>query len=130
MYHKLEAEVTIRNEILFFMHNCLTSDLNNRDMMLCAQVICDSLNSSKIASLDPTDHLQVYVLQRTLMALENFTRRNARLLSQLASDFQLHRSFVTIIGFSKLLQTQRTDDATKVSQLNLRIINRIIKSTS
>ena len=53
MYDKLENEATIRSEILFFMHNCLTSDLNRGDLMLCAQVICNNL--IRVAKLDPTD---------------------------------------------------------------------------
>ena len=85
MYNKLEGEIELRNEILFFMHHCLICDLTSREMMPCTQVICESF--IRVSLLDPSDPMQVYVLKRTLMALESVTRKNALLLSDLASNF-------------------------------------------
>ena len=46
MFEKLENEGEICNEIVFFMHNCLTCDsrdLTNIDTLICAKVICKSM---------------------------------------------------------------------------------------
>ena len=56
MFEKLPNETELRNEIIFFMHNCLVGenkDLTSSQTLPCAQVICKSLlQLDKIESND------------------------------------------------------------------------------
>jgi len=52
MYEKLPTEIELRNEIVFFMHNCLVTDskdLTSSETLPCAQVICNNL--SQVSSI-------------------------------------------------------------------------------
>mmetsp|Transcript_29415 Transcript_29415/g.39133 ORF Transcript_29415/g.39133 Transcript_29415/m.39133 type:complete len:201 (+) Transcript_29415:583-1185(+) len=56
MYEKLACDSELCNEIVFFMHNCLTcdsKDLTNADTLLSAKVICQNLN--RLASIEDFD---------------------------------------------------------------------------
>lgn len=102
MHDKLQSEAELRNEIVFFMHNCLIADLkdvNSSKTLPCAQVICKHLASFKRTDFD--DKKLTYVLQRALSALEIVTRKNRGMLSSLAIEFQLYRSLSLIANESK-----------------------------
>ena len=103
MFEKLESESEICNEIVFFMHNCLTCDsrdLTNIDTLICAKVICKNmvrLTATQFAQNQPLDQNQVYLIKRTLLAIESTTRSNRNLLSEMASEYHLHNCLVTLL---------------------------------
>ena len=88
MFEKLDSEIELKNEIIFFMTNCLSLfsvDLTSTDMLPCIQLICKSL--SQTTAIDLLNNLQIYVLERILIALNIVSLKNKGLLSSLTTDF-------------------------------------------
>lgn len=124
MFEKLYADADLTKEIVFFMHHCLVSDckeVNSSMTLPCVQVICKHLLRSSQA--DWGQCVDFTVLQRALVALEIVTRKNSGMLSQIFSDFYLHKSLVC---FAKRSLSDAEPCVTEIAQLSFKLICRLI----
>ena len=118
VYEKLQSESDIQNEIVFFMHNWLTSDrknINSHETLPCVRLICKHL-LIKFQSAEELPKDDSSILLRVLSALNDATYKNTVLLGSLVEEFHLHKCLISILKSAK----------SNVYKLALKLIKRLI----